>query len=77
MEVAKDEINKLTYVEYTTDSEIPAVKLLMEKYLSEPYPIFTYRYFLVGWPKLCFIVYLTNDNYLDKKRFAMYCCNCI
>eukprot|EP00826_Nyctotherus_ovalis_P036655 TRINITY_DN3272_c0_g1_i3.p1 TRINITY_DN3272_c0_g1~~TRINITY_DN3272_c0_g1_i3.p1 ORF type:complete len:107 (+),score=29.83 TRINITY_DN3272_c0_g1_i3:147-467(+) len=27
----------------------------MEKYLSEPYPVYTYRYFLTTWPDLCIL----------------------
>lgn len=29
---------------------------LIEKDLSEPYSIFTYRYFINNWPKLCIMV---------------------
>ena len=29
---------------------------LIEKDLSEPYSIFTYRYFIINWPRLCFLV---------------------
>lgn len=28
---------------------------LIEKDLSEPYSIFTYRYFIIQWPRLCFL----------------------
>lgn len=30
---------------------------LIDKDLSEPYSIFTYRYFLHAWPHLCFLAY--------------------
>lgn len=29
---------------------------LVDNELSEPYSIFTYRYFLTNWPWLCFLV---------------------
>lgn len=29
---------------------------LVDRDLSEPYSIFTYRYFLHNWPDLCFVV---------------------
>ena len=34
---------------------------LIEKDLSEPYSIFTYRYFINNWPSLCILVYLPLD----------------
>ena len=30
---------------------------LIDLELSEPYSIFTYRYFLHNWPRLCFLAY--------------------
>ncbi len=30
---------------------------LIDNELSEPYSIFTYRYFLQQWPSLCYIAY--------------------
>ena len=30
---------------------------MMEEALSEPYPIYTYRYFIHKWPELCIIAY--------------------
>lgn len=29
--------------------------------LSEPYSVFTYRYFLMQWPQLCLLAMLDND----------------
>lgn len=29
---------------------------LIDAELSEPYSIFTYRYFINNWPRLCFLV---------------------
>ncbi|KAI8854079.1 acyl-CoA N-acyltransferase [Chytridium lagenaria] len=31
------------------------MRLLIEKDLSEPYTIYTYRYFLHSWPDLCYL----------------------
>ena len=42
----------ITYSEYKDDSQIEVVKKIMEEYLSEPYPVYTYRYFLSTWPEL-------------------------
>jgi peptide alpha-N-acetyltransferase len=46
-------------VEYSTwkdETELNQIMLLIEKDLSEPYSIFTYRYFIRTWPDLCIIV---------------------
>ena len=37
---------------------MPPIVALIEKDLSEPYSIFTYRYFINNWPNLCFLVSL-------------------
>merc|ERR1712183_647739 len=34
---------------------MPGIVQLIEKDLSEPYSIFTYRYFINNWPMLCFL----------------------
>eukprot|EP00624_Nannochloropsis_granulata_P005163 evm.model.NODE_3640_length_4143_cov_23.699493.2 len=35
---------------------------LVDRDLSEPYSIFTYRYFLCGWPDLCILAYIDDNN---------------
>ena len=37
------------------DQEMPEIMALLEKDLSEPYSIYTYRYFIHGWPQLCLL----------------------
>lgn len=54
MEDVEEEIE---YVEYTDESMLNDVKMLVSKDLSEPYSVFTYRYFLHNWPKLCICAY--------------------
>lgn len=34
---------------------------MMIRDLSEPYPIYTYRYFVHKWPNLCFLAYLKSN----------------
>ena len=34
---------------------------LIDAELSEPYSIFTYRYFLDAWPDLCFLAYVGGE----------------
>ena len=38
--------------------QMPPIVALIEKDLSEPYSIFTYRHFINNWPNLCFLVRL-------------------
>lgn len=49
-------IDGIRYVQYTTELQLPGITNLIEKELSEPYSVFTYRYFLNNWPSLCFLV---------------------
>jgi peptide alpha-N-acetyltransferase len=46
---------------YQGEEQIGEVIALMEEDLSEPYSIFTYRYFLQQWPELAFLAYLNSD----------------
>ena len=41
---------------------LPEIQTLVSRDLSEPYSIFTYRYFLHAWPQLCICAYLKDDN---------------
>ena len=50
----------LTYVGYESELQMEAIMALITKDLSEPYSIYTYRYFIHNWPKLCFLVSWTE-----------------
>lgn len=52
----------ISYVGYTNERQLPAIMALLDRDLSEPYSIFTYRYFLSGWPELCILVGLNNGS---------------
>mmetsp|Transcript_19397 Transcript_19397/g.27744 ORF Transcript_19397/g.27744 Transcript_19397/m.27744 type:complete len:196 (+) Transcript_19397:115-702(+) len=52
-----DETEEIEYVEYSDESMLNDVKMLVSKDLSEPYSVFTYRYFLHNWPQLCICAY--------------------
>jgi len=41
---------------YAGEAQIQQIIALVAPQLSEPYSIFTYRFFLNGWPDLCFLV---------------------
>ncbi|XP_058057160.1 N-alpha-acetyltransferase 30 [Anopheles bellator] len=45
----------ITYQVYESERQMPAIMALIQKDLSEPYSIYTYRYFIHNWPKLCFL----------------------
>ncbi|XP_034947417.1 N-alpha-acetyltransferase 30 isoform X2 [Chelonus insularis] len=47
--------NEIEYVSYTSELQMPDIMKLIQKDLSEPYSIYTYRYFIHNWPKLCFL----------------------
>eukprot|EP00033_Pygsuia_biforma_P002523 GCRY01002794.1.p1 GENE.GCRY01002794.1~~GCRY01002794.1.p1 ORF type:complete len:209 (+),score=15.62 GCRY01002794.1:164-790(+) len=51
-----------TFEQYKGEEQLDIVKELVENNLSEPYSVFTYRYFLNQWPKFCFLA-KTEDKY--------------
>jgi N-alpha-acetyltransferase 30 len=50
------------YVDYINEKQLPLIMTLVSKDLSEPYSIFTYRYFLHKWPALCVCAYADNEQ---------------
>ncbi len=48
----------ITYVTYTDETMLPDIQRLVSKDLSEPYSIFTYRYFVHNWPEQCICGYV-------------------
>ena len=48
---------KIQYKMYTDENEMPAIRELIARDLSEPYSIYTYRYFINNWPHLCWLAY--------------------
>lgn len=51
-EVAKDAIE---FVTYESEHQLPLLQRLIDADLSEPYSVFTYRYFLNTWPHMCIL----------------------
>lgn len=43
------------YVNYTSEEQMSDIMSLIQKDLSEPYSVYTYRYFIHNWPQLCFL----------------------
>ena len=46
----------IEYVSYGGEHHLPLIMRLVDEELSEPYSIFTYRYFVYLWPQLSFLV---------------------
>lgn len=50
------EIDGITYTQYKDETQLSLIMDLITRDLSEPYSIYTYRYFIYNWPFLCFLV---------------------
>uniref|UniRef100_A0A0A9W870 N-terminal methionine N(alpha)-acetyltransferase NatC n=1 Tax=Lygus hesperus TaxID=30085 RepID=A0A0A9W870_LYGHE len=50
-----DPTDEVQYVSYVSELQMPDIMSLIQKDLSEPYSIYTYRYFIHNWPQLCFL----------------------
>ncbi|KAN0063470.1 N-alpha-acetyltransferase 30 [Thecaphora frezii] len=49
--------HELVILPYRGERQLPEINALIEKELSEPYIVYTYRYFVNQWPHLCFVAY--------------------
>ncbi|CAG2101029.1 unnamed protein product [Medioppia subpectinata] len=47
--------DEISFVNYESERQMPDIMRLIQKDLSEPYSIYTYRYFIHNWPHLCFL----------------------
>lgn len=50
------------YTQYQSELELPIIAALIEKELSEPYIVYTYRYFLNQWPQLCWLAWRSTSS---------------
>jgi peptide alpha-N-acetyltransferase len=60
MKSDENEKTTITYSVYRNENQLTPVKSLMDIDLSEPYSIYTYRYFLNDWSDLTFLVHCGN-----------------
>lgn len=51
------EESEIEYVSYAGEHHLPLIMRLVDEELSEPYSIFTYRYFVYLWPQLSFLAF--------------------
>ncbi|KAL2237055.1 N-alpha-acetyltransferase MAK3-like [Sesamum indicum] len=54
---AEFEASEIDYVSYGGEHHLPLIMKLVDQELSEPYSIFTYRYFVYLWPHLSFLAF--------------------
>lgn len=57
----EEESNGIHYVRYESELQMPGIMRLITKDLSEPYSIYTYRYFIHNWPQLCFLATVEQE----------------
>ncbi|XP_014498303.2 N-alpha-acetyltransferase MAK3 [Vigna radiata var. radiata] len=57
MENVEFEASEIEYVSYGGEHHLPLIMNLVDQELSEPYSIFTYRYFVYLWPQLSFLAF--------------------
>ncbi len=51
-----DKENGVIFRQYESEADLDCIVPLITKDLSEPYSLYTYRYFIYNWPKLCILV---------------------
>jgi len=75
-----DDDSEVVYIDYRDESMMKDIQNLVSGDLSEPYSIFTYRYFLHNYPELCICAYKTRslveplDVGIDKVMIATIVC---
>ncbi|KAJ8341609.1 hypothetical protein SKAU_G00339000 [Synaphobranchus kaupii] len=57
----EEEDGAIQYVRYESELQMPDIMRLITKDLSEPYSIYTYRYFIHNWPQLCFLAMVQQE----------------
>lgn len=57
--------SQIFYRQYTGESDLPRIMALVQSELSEPYVIYTFRYFLHQWPHLSFLAYPSDPDNSD------------
>ncbi|XP_059551076.1 N-alpha-acetyltransferase 30 isoform X1 [Myotis daubentonii] len=60
-EAEPGEDRTIRYVRYESELQMPDIMRLITKDLSEPYSIYTYRYFIHNWPQLCFLAVVGEE----------------
>ncbi|KAF8918322.1 acyl-CoA N-acyltransferase [Mucidula mucida] len=58
-------MSEVMYRQYIGEPDLPHVMALVQNELSEPYVIYTFRYFLHQWPHLSFLAYPSDASNSD------------
>lgn len=56
------DISEVRFMTYSHERQLPLLQRLIDEDLSEPYSVFTYRYFLNTWPHLCLLAMLPDNE---------------
>eukprot|EP01065_Artemidia_motanka_P029043 TRINITY_DN3496_c0_g1_i1.p2 TRINITY_DN3496_c0_g1~~TRINITY_DN3496_c0_g1_i1.p2 ORF type:complete len:262 (+),score=70.83 TRINITY_DN3496_c0_g1_i1:64-849(+) len=60
--VKQDSGKYVTFTQFRTESDLHQIIAMMRRELSEPYPIFTYRFFINKYPDLCWLCLLKDKE---------------
>mmetsp|Transcript_1577 Transcript_1577/g.1898 ORF Transcript_1577/g.1898 Transcript_1577/m.1898 type:complete len:219 (-) Transcript_1577:1497-2153(-) len=55
-------VNGISFSPFKDETQMPDITSMIGKDLSEPYSIYTYRYFILGWPNLCLLAFDEQGN---------------
>ena len=64
--------HELILESYQGEHQLPIINALIEKQLSEPYIIYTYRYFVNQWPDLSFIVRYQQTSFTTAQPLDLH-----
>lgn len=53
---------EVEYMQYSSEEVLQGIIDLISLDLSEPYSIFTYRYFINNWPQLCYLAIVREPS---------------
>lgn len=76
-ETEKVSLGNVVIVPYENERQLKLLTPLIEKDLSEPYSVYTYRYFIHNWPQLCFLVRLPPSSKCLPPSVFAYVCLCV
>jgi peptide alpha-N-acetyltransferase len=60
--VEPSENSSIVIEAYKDETQMPGIMSVITKELSEPYSIYTYRFFIHNWPELCLLARDTTNN---------------
>merc|ERR1711926_59084 len=60
--VQSESETSISFIQYRDETQMPLIMRLIQRDLSEPYSIYTYRYFIHNWPNLCFLAMAGEDE---------------